>query len=63
MQRSEHDTASLAPQESWDSIHSTMEEARSSMYVAGDAASAVSAAATLAVAAVAAIWIRKSGVL
>ena len=63
MQRSEHDTTSLTPQESWDAIHSTMEEARSSMYVAGDAASAVSAAATLAVAALGAIWIRKSGVL
>ena len=36
MQRSDHE--SLTPQESWGTIHSTMEEARSSMYVAGMAA-------------------------
>ncbi len=37
MQRSEQDTASLTPQESLGTIHATMEEARSSMYLAGTA--------------------------
>ncbi len=36
MQRSD-DTAALTPEESWKAIHSTMEGARSSMYIAGTA--------------------------
>ena len=37
MQRSDGEAAGLTPQESWKAIHATMEEARSSMYVAGTA--------------------------
>ena len=37
MQGTDHESASLTPQESWGAIHSTMEEARSSMYLAGTA--------------------------
>ena len=37
MQRSDHESASLTPQESWGAIRATMEEARSSMYLAGSA--------------------------
>lgn len=35
MQRSDGKTAALTPQESWRSIHTTMDRTRSSMYVAG----------------------------
>ena len=37
MQGTDHESASLTPQESWGAIHSTMEDARSSMYLAGTA--------------------------
>ena len=37
MERSDQKSESLTPQESWGSIHATLEEARSSMYVAGTA--------------------------
>ena len=37
MNRSEEQVAALTPEESWQAIHATMEEARSSMYVAGTA--------------------------
>ncbi len=37
MQRSDHESTPLTPQESWGAIHATMEEARSSMYLAGTA--------------------------
>ena len=37
MQGSESDTAALTPDESWGAIHTTMDRARSSMYVAGTA--------------------------
>ena len=37
MDRRESETAGLTPQESWQAIHSTVEGARSSMYVAGTA--------------------------
>ena len=35
MQRSGEETAALTPQESFEAIHTTMDSARSSMYVAG----------------------------
>ena len=35
MQRSESENTTLTPQESWHTIHSTMDTARSSMYLAG----------------------------
>ena len=35
MPRTEHETAALPPDESWSAIHTTMDRARSSMYVAG----------------------------
>ena len=35
MQRSDEETAALTPQESFEAIHTTMDSARSSMYVAG----------------------------
>ncbi|MCY4529826.1 MAG: hypothetical protein OXD46_12435 [Chloroflexi bacterium] len=35
MQSSHHEPGTLTPQQSWGAIHETMEEARSSMYVAG----------------------------
>ena len=37
MQRSDHESGSLTPQQRWGAIYETMEEARSSMYVAGTA--------------------------
>ena len=37
MNRPEEQARALSPQESWQAIHATMEEARSSMYVAGTA--------------------------
>ena len=35
MQRTDHETVALTPQESFEAIHTTMDSARSSMYVAG----------------------------
>ena len=35
MQRTDHETVALTPQESFEAIHATMDSARSSMYVAG----------------------------
>ena len=35
MQNAERETAALQPEESWSAIHATMDQARSSMYVAG----------------------------
>ncbi len=35
MQSSEHEVSALKPEESWNAIHTTMDQARSSMYVAG----------------------------
>lgn len=35
MQRVEHETSAIPPEESWNAIHTTMDRARSSMYVAG----------------------------
>ena len=35
MQRQDGETTALTPEESWDTIHTTMDRARSSMYVAG----------------------------
>ncbi len=35
MQESDNETAALSPQESWRAIHTTMDKARSSMYLAG----------------------------
>lgn len=35
MQRVEHEASAIPPEESWNAIHTTMDRARSSMYVAG----------------------------